>query len=629
MKTPHASELEAFATLAHEHLDALRELLGRSAPPDMGAVQRVTQATRALRGSASLIGLDTFQSFLGKLFGLLEEVHSSEVPWSARLETLLGEAAHAQTRFLESLRRAETSASDEALVHVEELVNFWRREEARRYENVAPHRESQLEVARGDGDGDVEQTLLSLVESARELQAAVGMGKGNAALHAGLKSLASELAALGETLEATSREVPTTTEKFDEGFRNHCEGALRSLVESAAREVLDRAEDSDVRLALRATGAIGDIDDELGGVLLEILRNLWSDSLAMQAPRGTARIDCVIREDDERLIAEVHDPGPRVRGTQEHDVFSRYTGLRRCRPDVESLQGLVWVEPPASPGCRFRVALPRTTTQPSAQIVRIGAHEIALPTSAIESMHPLADVQATQDQAGAVIEVDGVRYPVLHLAFVLQDVSYDELERETVVVVGSFERRAALFASGPSGSVSGPRTSAPAGPWAGSLDTVRGAVPVLDIGSLLGSRRPGSAAPSEPPDDTSKQAASILVVNSSEVERGTLAGLLGDASYRTLAVQSAEDALEALQHGAADLLLCDLRLPEMNAQRLAELRKRSDRLAEVPILLVLSHAGEQSHLVVQQLGASGFVRSPIERDELLNVVNRLVGGSRS
>ena len=78
-----------------------------------------------------------------------------------------------------------------------------------------------------------------------------------------------------------------------------------------------------------------------------------------------------------------------------------------------------------------------------------------------------------------------------------------------------------------------------------------------------------------------------------------------------------------------DLVLCDLRLPEMNAQQFAELKSRSDRFAEVPMLLVLSHVGEQSHLVVQQLGATDFVRAPIQREELMNVVQRLLEGSGS
>jgi len=82
-----------------------------------------------------------------------------------------------------------------------------------------------------------------------------------------------------------------------------------------------------------------------------------------------------------------------------------------------------------------------------------------------------------------------------------------------------------------------------------------------------------------------------------------------------------------LEREPVDLLICDLRLPEMNAQRIAERRRRSGRHATIPVLLVLAHAGEQSHLVVQQLGAADFIRAPVQGEELTAIVQRLMEGS--
>jgi CheY-like chemotaxis protein len=70
-------------------------------------------------------------------------------------------------------------------------------------------------------------------------------------------------------------------------------------------------------------------------------------------------------------------------------------------------------------------------------------------------------------------------------------------------------------------------------------------------------------------------------------------------------------------------MVCDLRLPEMNAQHISEHRKRTGEHATVPMLLVLSHVGEQGHLVAQQLGAADFVSSPIAQDDFVMVVKRL------
>ena len=80
-----ANDLVTLASQGSDHLERMRELLGSSAPPDVAVVKRVIAATRALRGTASLQGLDVLQGYLGRVFQLLEDVESGEVPWSARL----------------------------------------------------------------------------------------------------------------------------------------------------------------------------------------------------------------------------------------------------------------------------------------------------------------------------------------------------------------------------------------------------------------------------------------------------------------------------------------------------------------------------------------------------------------
>ena len=92
-----------------------------------------------------------------------------------------------------------------------------------------------------------------------------------------------------------------------------------------------------------------------------------------------------------------------------------------------------------------------------------------------------------------------------------------------------------------------------------------------------------------------------------------------------LAVPAAEEAWNALGNQTVDLVVCDLRLPQMYAQQVCERLQRSAELARTPVVLVLSHVGEQSHLVVRQLGANAYVRSPVHREELLAVVRRLAG----
>jgi len=626
-------DLLAVAAQGSEHLEQLRALLGREAPPDLAALERSVAATRALRGSATLAGLDSFQAFLGRLFQLLEDVGSSAVPWSARLEAVLCEAELAEAGFVAELQGGTSERSDEGIVEAEGRLAAWRREEAQRRPEAAPRSDAQREMSQSAASDGLRTDLETMRQQIHRLQTALSaQGLPDDGLASEIGTLQRDIATLHRALAASVAQVGEAPERGENCLQNHCEGALRHLVEAAAQEVLDEAKERGLHLALRATGHLEAIDEELGGALLEILSNLWSDSLEAQADRGAARIDTVLGADRQRLLIEVHDPEAGGTRRRDDDVLGRYPGLRRLRPVVEALDGLVWVGPEAVPGCRFRLSLPLAIEQPYALLVQMGRREVALPPAAVEGVHAAADLRADWDEAGAFVEVQGARVPILHLAFLLGDASYDDMRREHVIVVGSFERRAALFASGAPRTTRGSRRPEPEGLWAATLETPLGAQRLLNVGALLGRRgpeplQPAAAAVSARRGNgaaaTRRDVATVLVVDSSEVEREVLKGLLGEAAYKSVAVQSAEEAWSVLGNQPVDLIACDLRLPEMNAQQIAERRRRTGEWAGLPMLLLLTHAGEQSNLVVQQLGASAYVRSPLQREELMTVVRRL------
>jgi CheY-like chemotaxis protein len=568
------------------------------------------------------LGFDAFQGFLGRIFQLLEDLESGAEPWSGRADALLHDAEAAEARFLEGLERGEPQRAVAALGLVEAAIVAWRR--------IPIHDASETPLAALPQLG---REFEAAAQQIARLRQAVENGGLSDAARDGLATLEREIATLQAAVRAPRPAQPQGVETSQEGLRNHCEGALHHLVEAAAQEVLDEARERGLRLALRVTGALDPVDEGLGAALLEILAHLWSDCLEMQAPRGEATIDTVLRAAEQRLVVEVRDGGVdadhwrAVRS--DDDVLGCYPGLRRSRPVVESVHGLVQVEPHGLPGCRFRLSLPLSTERPHAALVRVGQHDIAIPAASIDAVYAASEVRIAQDAAGAFVEAEGVRVPVLHLAFLLGDVSFDELRREQVVLVGSFERRAALFASEARRSAVGQLAGDAQGLWAGRLETERGGFPLLHVGALLGrcaptesALRPTGRGPGVRGDTSGPLR--VVVVDSATQEREHLQALLTEAGHRVRAVQNADEAWKALESEPVDLLLCDLRLPEMNAQQIAERRRQSGSHVRVPMVLVLAHAGEQSHLVVQQLGANSWVQSPLVREEILDSVGRHV-----
>lgn len=614
MNAPHETrELPALCAQGREHVGQLRGLVASESAPVRELLAETLGRTRALRGAASLLGQDVFQVFLGRVFQILEDLESGEVPWTSRLQDLLREAAEAETAHLADLEDGRTGKGAAALEHVEEMLSAWRRQfDAGASELVAPP-EPAHEIA-------------ATVEQMRRLRLAIASPVfREAAATAEWGALQSEIVRLQDVMHGPRPDPAAGTIPDLEGLRNHCEGGLRHLVEAAAQEVLQQSRERGIRLSLRVTGHLDTVEEPLGSALLEILGHLWSDCLEMQAADGKAEIDTVLRREEARLVVEIGDP--RAGATTDDDVLGRHPGLRHTRPLVEALHGLVWVEPQDAPGCRFRLALSASTLRPYVTTMRLGRHEIALPTSAIEEVYAAAALRTGMDAAGAFVEAGGVRVPILHLAFLLGDVSYDEMLREHLVVVGSFERRAALYASGARRAGAAKLGGGPQGFWAGSVETETAMLPLLDVAALFG--RPAPAAARRPSGadalpEEEEGPARVLVVDSSEIERQRLRGMLEEKGWEALTAANAAEAWSQLEHQRVDLMLCDLRLPDMNAQQVAERRQRAGRFDGVPMLLVLSQPGEQSHLVVQQLGASAWVRSPVQPAELFDAVKRFV-----
>ncbi len=105
----------------------------------------------------------------------------------------------------------------------------------------------------------------------------------------------------------------------------------------------------------------------------------------------------------------------------------------------------------------------------------------------------------------------------------------------------------------------------------------------------------------------------VLIVDDDEGMRETLVAIL-EGEYRTVAVASAEEGLDVLQHDAVDLLIADVRLPGMSGLDLLRLVKEQQPLVEV---LVISAVNEvETAVQAMKLGAYHYITKNFEYDAL-------------
>ena len=118
---------------------------------------------------------------------------------------------------------------------------------------------------------------------------------------------------------------------------------------------------------------------------------------------------------------------------------------------------------------------------------------------------------------------------------------------------------------------------------------------------------PSTAA--EPP-----RVRTVLVVDDDRVGRESLAEALTEMGYRALEAANGAVALRVLEEDAVDLVLTDLRMPDVDGiELLRRVRRRDSR---VFVILITAYATVKTAVEAMKLGAFNYVMKPIDLDRL-------------
>jgi DNA-binding NtrC family response regulator len=109
--------------------------------------------------------------------------------------------------------------------------------------------------------------------------------------------------------------------------------------------------------------------------------------------------------------------------------------------------------------------------------------------------------------------------------------------------------------------------------------------------------------------------AKVLIVDDEERFRITLRKLLTANGLETNAVGSGREAIEELKQQPYDVILLDVKMPEMDGiEALAELKKISKN---VEVIILTGHASVDVAVEIMRLGGYEYLLKPCPMDELL------------
>ena len=85
-------------------------------------------------------------------------------------------------------------------------------------------------------------------------------------------------------------------------------------------------------------------------------------------------------------------------------------------------------------------------------------------------------------------------------------------------------------------------------------------------------------------------------------------------------MDSAQKALAALRKRQPDLILMDVRLPDVDGLQLTRQLKSIDAYASIPIVMLTGHGHRQVLVDSREAGAIDFLVKPFDRETLLKKV---------
>jgi YesN/AraC family two-component response regulator len=114
----------------------------------------------------------------------------------------------------------------------------------------------------------------------------------------------------------------------------------------------------------------------------------------------------------------------------------------------------------------------------------------------------------------------------------------------------------------------------------------------------------------------------VLVVDDSEFSRKNITSHLEGSDYEVVAqAANGQEALEIIESTEVDIAIIDLVMPEISGIELTQ--KINDLKKHITVIVISSLNHESVVMESITAGASDFIQKPIEKETLLNSLNKI------
>ncbi len=122
------------------------------------------------------------------------------------------------------------------------------------------------------------------------------------------------------------------------------------------------------------------------------------------------------------------------------------------------------------------------------------------------------------------------------------------------------------------------------------------------------------------------QTKNLLIVDDSRMVRKIISvNLKSEKHFKITEASSGLEALDKLMESPIDLIFTDINMPNMDGLEFIKRCKEDAQFSEIPIIVISTEDGVEDRQRAMELGATGFVSKPLDRDSILDIITSTLG----
>ena len=345
-------------------------------------------------------------------------------------------------------------------------------------------------------------------------------------------------------------------------------------------------------------------------------------------------VDTISRQD---LLRYIYQPGFTT-SKMITDLRGRGIGMTVVQEAANRLRGEIHIQSEEKKGTRFVLWVPLTISTHRILLVQTGGQTFGIPVQNIDRLIRIRLKEIHTVEGNPAINHHGRTIPFGFLSGLLGMGSTSAPEENDLIFVVLLHSGQKIIALSVDTVLSEAETlikdlPAPADNisfFAGGFVKPDGSVslilnPAELIEALSRSKEGETPFPGKETVPEPKDKATILIVDDSVTTRTLEKTILESQGYRVHLAVDGMDALDQMKDLKIDLVVTDLQMPRMDGFALIEEMKKSERLKEMPVIIVTSMTHQADRDRGLNLGADAYiVKQKFDQKNLLEAIGQML-----